>query len=76
MPLLQRFLNCAIYINTRDHNPPHFHVRMSNGREAWVDIVTLEILHGSLLRREIRDALIWAADNRELLLAKFKEYNQ
>ena len=76
MPLLQRFLNCAIYINTRDHNPPHFHVRMSDGREAWVDIVTLEILHGSLLRREIRDALKWATDNRELLLAKFKEYDQ
>ncbi len=49
---------------------------MSDGREAWVDIVTLEILHGSLLRREIRDALKWATDNRELLLAKFKEYNQ
>jgi hypothetical protein len=76
MPLLQRFLNCAIYINARDHSPPHFHIRMSDGREAWVDIVTLEILQGSVPRREIKDALEWALNKRTLLLAKFKEYNQ
>jgi hypothetical protein len=27
-------------------------------------------------RREIKDALEWALNNRALLLAKFKEYNQ
>lgn len=76
MPLIQRFLNCAIYINTRDHNPPHFHVRMMDGREAWVDIMTLEFLTHGVARREIKDALDWARNNRALLLAKFKEYNQ
>ena len=76
MPLIQRFLNCAIYINTRDHNPPHFHVRMVDGREAWVDIMTLELLTQGVARREIKDALEWARNNRALLLAKFEEYNQ
>jgi len=75
MPLIQRFLNCAIYINTRDHNPPHFHVRMSDGREVWVDIMTLEILTHGVSRRELKDALEWAENNRELLMARFKEYN-
>jgi hypothetical protein len=49
---------------------------MCDGREAWVDIVTLEILHGSVSRREIKDALEWASNCRSFLLAKFKEYNQ
>lgn len=75
MPLIQRFLNCAIYINTRDHNPPHFHVRMCDGREVWVDILTLEMLTHGVLKRELKDALEWAASNRELLISRFKEYN-
>ncbi len=49
-----------------------------------IDIVMLEIIHGSVPRREIKDALEWASGNRTLLLAKFKvripmkfkEYNQ
>jgi hypothetical protein len=75
MPIIIRFRNCAIHINARDHNPPHFHVRMVDGREAWIVIETLEILSASVPRREIVEALNWANNNRELLLAKFKEYN-
>ena len=75
MPLIQRFLNCAIYINTRDHNPPHFHVRTSDGRDAMVEIGTLKILSRDVARRDIGEALTWATDHCELLLAKFKEYN-
>jgi len=76
MPIIIRFRNCAIYVNARDHNPPHFHVRMPDGREAWVAIETLEILTTSVPKREILEALDWAINNRELLMAKFKEYNQ
>lgn len=76
MPLIERFLNCAIFVNTRDHNPPHFHVRMSDGREVLVGIADLSILSENVSKREIKDALRWAADNRELLFTKFKEYNQ
>ena len=75
MPLIQRFLNCAIFVNTRDHNPPHFHVRMSDGREALVGIADLEILSHDVSKREIKDALNWAANNKDLLSAKFKEFN-
>lgn len=75
MPLIQRFLNCAIFVNTRDHNPPHFHLRMSDGREVLVGIADLEILSHDVSKREIKDALSWAAQNKELLLTKFKEYN-
>ena len=75
MPIIERFLNCAVFVNTRDHNPPHFHVRMSDGREALVAIADLDILSNDVSRRELRDALNWAAHNKDLLFAKFKEYN-
>ena len=57
---------------------------MTDGMHGLIDIVMLEIIHGSVPRREIKDALEWALGNRTLLLAKFKvripmkfkEYNQ
>jgi Domain of unknown function (DUF4160) len=75
MPVIHRFFNCAIFVNPREHNPPHFHVRMNNGREALVDIGTLELLSSAVARREISKALAWAGSNRALLAEKFKEYN-
>lgn len=75
MPIVIRFRNCAIYINVSDHNPPHFHIRMADGREAWIAIETMEILSSSIPKREITEPLAWAKDNQVLLLEKFKEYN-
>lgn len=75
MPVIYRFLSCVVYINTRDHNPPHFHIRMNDGRDALVEIETMEILSHGISQREIKEALNWAADNRDMLIAKFREYN-
>ena len=75
MPVIIRFAFCAICINPREHNPPHFHIRMNDGREALVDIVTLELLSADLARREVAEAISWAADHRKLLAEKFEEYN-
>ncbi len=75
MPILRRFLACVFYLNTRDHNPPHFHIRMNDGREALVEIETMVMHSRGISRREIKEALDWVADNREMLIAKFREYN-
>jgi Domain of unknown function (DUF4160) len=75
MPVLIRFFNCAIFINPREHNPPHFHIRMNDGREVLVEIETLAIHSAEVSRRAIREALDWAAANRDFLIEKFKEYN-
>lgn len=48
---------------------------MNDGREILVEIETLAIHSSGVPRREIREALAWAATNRGLLLEKFKEYN-
>lgn len=75
MPVIHRFFNCAIFLNPREHNPPHFHIRMNDGREVLVEIATLELLSSAVARREIPEALAWSENNRALLAEKFREYN-
>jgi hypothetical protein len=48
---------------------------MRDGREVLVGIKDLEILSHGVSRREIKNALSWAEHNKDLLFAKFKEYN-
>ena len=56
-----------------DHNPPHFHVLGKEGA-AQVAIATLEILETSG-KVDLREALAWALENRELLEAKWAEFS-
>lgn len=58
-----------------DHLPPHFHVRMNDGREVLLEIATLEMLRGSVARRELLDALAWAKLMQPWLAEKWKELN-
>lgn len=73
MPVIQRFSGCRVSINPRDHAPPHIHVQLNDGREAWVAIATLEIIHGKVAAREIADALTWAKAHQAMLASKFEE---
>jgi len=49
---------------------------MNDGREAWVRMDTVEIIHGKVAVREVAAVLDWAAANREFLAAKFEELQQ
>ncbi len=73
MSVIQRFAQCRVRINPNDHPPPHFHVLLNDGREAWVTIAGLKIIHGKVAVREIADVLAWAKSNRAMLAAKFEE---
>jgi len=73
MPLIKRFAHCQVRINLKDHAPPHFHVLMRDGKEALIEISSLEILQGNVPRRELSEVLQWAASNRNMLLNKFEE---
>ena len=74
MPVVKRFHNCLLRINFKDHAPLHFHVVMNDGREVWVRIDTLEIIHGKIAQREIAEAMAWAATEYAFLLARFEEW--
>ncbi|GIX38022.1 MAG: hypothetical protein KatS3mg127_1261 [Silanimonas sp.] len=75
MPTIQRFANSTVTMYAADHLPPHFHVRVRDGREALVVIATLEVLSSSLKARELAEALEWARSNQGVLAAKWKELN-
>ena len=56
-----------------DHHPPHFHVLAREGA-AQVRIDTLEVMNMSG-KLDIREALDWAAANRDMLMAKWEEFS-
>ncbi|MFZ2958570.1 MAG: DUF4160 domain-containing protein [Candidatus Ozemobacteraceae bacterium] len=72
MPIVKRFKNCVVRINARDHNPPHVHIVMSDGREALVDLNSMDVM-GSINRREISETLAWITDNTAELRRLFEE---
>lgn len=75
MPTIRDFGRCRIVIYFLDHGPPHFHVILKDGRQCTFAIADLARLSGEAPDREIRSALDWAAENREVLAAKWKEFN-
>lgn len=73
MPVVARFSHCCVRVNAKDHPPPHFHVLLNDGREAWVTIAELKIVHGKVAARENADVLAWAEENRTMLATTFEE---
>ena len=73
MPVIQRFSNCRVRINSREHPPPYFHVLLNDGREAWVSIHPIEIIHGKVAAREINEVLAWAKVHQAFLAKTFEE---
>ena len=73
MPVVARFPQCRVRLNSRDHPPPHFHVLLNDGREAWVTIAELRIVYGRVAAREIADVMVWARENQARLAALFEE---
>jgi hypothetical protein len=62
MPVIKRFSHCLVRMNLKDHAPPHFHVLMRDGREAWIAIPIWKSLMASFSRKLI-EVLQWATDN-------------
>jgi hypothetical protein len=75
MPTLTRLSRCKICIYAADHLPPHFHILANDGRDALVEISTLVMLAGDVGKKELAEALEWAAAHQDLLQAKWKELN-
>lgn len=75
MPTLTRLSTCTIKMYAADHLPPHFHVRMNDGREALVQISNLMVLSGSITQRQLAPALAWAIQNLALLSSEWRRLN-
>ena len=66
MPTISRFFGITIAMFFNDHGFPHFHARHADG-EAKIRIDNLEVIDGSLGRRQLRFVLAWAELHREEL---------
>ncbi len=75
MPCICEFDGIQIYMYVPDHNPPHFHARVS-GREAQITIANPEILRGDLNRVEQRKVIAWACKRQRELESNWQRIEQ
>lgn len=74
MPTIIRFRTCRLTIYPNEHGTPHFHLEFIDGDRCSIAIEILEVLAGIVTpEKKMQEALKWAAENRSLLLAKWKE---
>ena len=71
MPTICMFRGIKIFINWRDHQPPHFHATYG-GDEVIVSIRELEVLVGSMPSKHLKMLLGWAAFHQDELLENWE----
>lgn len=76
MPTVKRFDRCRIEMYFADHLPPHFHVITRSEERAVYRIDSLDLWAGEADARDIVEALTWAAQNREELWARWRQYSE
>lgn len=77
MPTICMFRGIKIFINWRDHQPPHFHATYG-GSSVIVSIRDIEVLEGSMPSKQLKMLLGWAALHQDELLENWSlaEQNQ
>lgn len=71
MPTVALVSGVKIQFFAAEHPPPHFHAELAENRIA-IEIATLRILKGELLRNKLQDVLSWAATRKPQLLAAWE----
>ena len=77
MPTISMFRGIKIFINWKEHQPPHFHAKYA-GNEILVSINDIEVLEGVMPNKQLKMVLGWAAFHQEELLENWTltEVNQ
>ena len=70
MPTISRFYGIIIFMNYRDHNPPHFHARYQE-HEITVEIRS-GIVTGSMPRRALKLIFEWYEKHEVELMANWE----
>jgi hypothetical protein len=66
MPVISRFYGIVVFINYRDHNPPHFHASYQD-QEVIVEIQS-GLVTGSMSKRALQLIFEWAELHRDELM--------
>lgn len=67
MPTICMFRGIKVFINWRDHQPPHFHATYG-GDSVIVSIRDIEVLEGGMPNKQLKMLLGWAALHQDELL--------
>jgi len=70
MPEISRFYGIVIFMNYKDHLPPHFHARYQ-GQEVTIEIQT-GIVKGGMSRRALRMLFEWSERYQEALMENWE----
>ena len=71
MPTICMFRGIKIYINWKDHQPPHFHATYG-GKEVIVLINELEVLEGEFPNKQLKMLLGWEALHQDELMENWE----
>lgn len=71
MPTICMFRGIKIFINWRDHMPPHFHATYG-GQDVIVSIRDLEVIEGDIPSKQLKMLLGWAAFHQEELIENWE----
>ena len=71
MPTICIFRGIKIYMNWREHKPPHFHAKYGSD-EVAISINDIEVLEGSLPNKQLKMLLGWTALHQEELLENWQ----
>ena len=63
MPTICIFRGIKIYMNWREHQPPHFHAKYGSD-EVAISINDIEVLEGSLPNKQLKMLLGWTSPRR------------
>ena len=67
MPTISMFRGIKVFMNWREHQPPHFHA-VYGGDEVLISIRDLEVIEGDMPSKQLKMLLGWAAFHQEELM--------
>lgn len=67
MPTICMFRGIKIYINWREHQPPHFHAKYGSD-EVIVSIQDAEVIAGNFPSKQLKLLLAWAVLHQDELM--------
>ena len=74
MPCIKTIDSIKIYIYLRDHNPPHFHVKIAEYEELIV-ISDLSTYSGKIPSKDRKKVIKWAIEKKDYLEIKWQEFS-
>ena len=71
MPTICIFRGIKIYMNWREHQPPHFHAKYG-GDEVVIGINDAEVLEGGIPSKQLKLLLGWTVLHQDELMDNWK----